>query len=426
VLVNSNGYIGQPTYAGNNLVSVGGPGSLWSNQGDLYIGVWGSSNQLVIGGTGTVSSANGIVGMFNTATSNSVLVTGPASLWNNSASLYVGYTGSLNQLTITSGGSVLNTTGYVGYASVAASNAVLVTGAGSVWSNSGALYVGYSGSSNNLTIANSGMVVATNVIIGYSASTGNVITVGGGSLYATNQLGNGALDIRRGTLALNSGTVVVNQLYLTNNASSVMTFSAGLLRSGGSTVSNGTAFVVGDGVQSATLDLLGGTHSFASGLSISTNGNLIGNASIIGSVTNFGTIAPGHSAGTLSFSGDLTLKDSSALNMELGGTDTNTYDRVFVGGILRIAGLLNVTLTNGYTGSIGDTFDLFSFTSETGTFSQTNLPTLSPGMEWNTSKLYTLGDIQIVPEPGVSALLALGLAALASRRVKSEKLRVKS
>jgi hypothetical protein len=278
------------------------------------------------------------------------------------------------------------------------------------------LVVGNNNSGNSLTIANGGTVTATNIAVGPNGS-GNNITVNGGNLYATNVTNGGTLDVRSGSLSLNTGTVVVNQLYLTNNASSVMTFSAGLLRSGGSTVSNGVAFTVGDGVQSATLDLLGGTHTFADGLSISTNASLIGSGDIIaGSATNFGIIAPGHSPGTLTFSGDLTLNDSSLLNMEIGGTTTNDYDRVWVGGILRIAGLLNVTFTNDYTGNAGDTFDLFNFGSVSGLFSQTNLPTLGAGKEWNTDHLYTQGEITIVPEPGVCGLLALGLAGMARRR----------
>jgi hypothetical protein len=102
--------------------------------------------------------------------------------------------------------------------------------------------------------------------------------------------------------------------------------------------------------------------------------------------------------------------------MEIGGTTTNDYDRVWVGGILRINGLLNVTFTNDYTGNVGDTFDLFNFGSVSGMFSQTNLPTLGAGKEWNTDHLYTQGEITIVPEPGACGLLALGLATLRRRK----------
>ena len=38
------------------------------------------------------------------------------------------------------------------------------------------------------------------------------MTISGGSLTVTNDLGNGALDVRGGTVILNSGTVTVNQL----------------------------------------------------------------------------------------------------------------------------------------------------------------------------------------------------------------------
>ncbi|MBI5684211.1 MAG: hypothetical protein HZC54_03955 [Verrucomicrobia bacterium] len=415
---NTYGYIGYDAGATGNAATVTGPGSVWSNSSQLYVGWSGSRNSLVISNAGAVFNTDGIIGSALGANSNAATVTGPGSVWSNSSILEIGGSGSRNSLTITNGGRVFSTTGYIGFDIGVISNVVTVTGSGSVWSNSGGLFVGISGRRSSLAISSGGAVIASSITLGSQAtSTGNIVTVSGGNLYATNAAGNGLLDVRRGTFSLNTGTVVVNQLYLTNNASSVMTFSAGLLRSGGSSVSNGVAFAVGDGVQSATLDLLGGTHSFADGLKLSTNASLIGSGDIIaGSATNFGIIAPGHSAGTLSFSGDLTLSDSSLLSMEIGGTATNDYDRVWVGGFLRIGGLLDVTLTNGYTGNAGDTFDLFSFDSLTGTFSQTNLPALGAGMAWNTDRLYTLGEIAIVPEPGAWSLLAMGAVVLCGRR----------
>jgi T5SS/PEP-CTERM-associated repeat protein len=337
--------------------------------------------------------------------------------------IYIGLSGSSNSVTISNGGSLFDITGYLGYNASATGNSVTVTGPGSVWSNSTFVTVGRNSPGSSLTISDGGTVIASNMYMGaYATATGSVVSVSGGNLYLTNITRDAQLDVRWATFSLNSGTVLVNRLYVTNNANSVVNFSAGLLRSGGSSVSNGVTFAVGDGTQSATLDLLGGTHRFANGLSISTNANLIGNGDILGSATNFGVIAPGHSAGTLTFSGDLTLTDSSALNFEIGGNTTNDYDRVWVGGILRIGGLLNMVLTNDYTGNAGDTFDLFNFSSATGTFSQTNLPSLGSGMAWNTDRLYTQGEIQIIPEPGACSLLALGLAVL-SRRHRSARQR---
>ncbi|MCX6900359.1 MAG: PEP-CTERM sorting domain-containing protein [Verrucomicrobia bacterium] len=427
-VANANGYIGYNAsydpWGTNNRVIVSGAGSVWSNAGSVYVGFAATNNSLAITNGGMVVSQNGAVGNASGANINFALVAGAGSLWTNSGDLYVGATGSFNQLIISNAGMVVNANAYIGADNNAKTNSALITGSASLWQNNGNLLVGSNGSSSRLTVSNGGKVTAANLIVGATAtSTGNIVTVSGGNLYVTNAAQNGSLDIRRGTLAINTGTVVVNRLYLTNNASSVMTFNAGLLQSGGSTVSNGVAFTVGDGVQSATLDLLGGTHRFANGLMLSTNSSLIGSGGIFGSATNFGIIAPGHSVGTINITGDLTLADSSWLDMELAGPGTN--DVLDISGLLKAGGGLKLTLTNGYTGNIGDTFDLFNFGSVSGTFAQTNLPTLVAGMEWNTSKLYTLGEIKIVPEPGTGALLALGLAAFASRRVKSSKLRAK-
>jgi len=84
----------------------------------------------------------------------------------------------------------------------------------------------------------------------------------------------------------------VSQLYATNAGGSVVNFNGGTLNSGGSTVNNGSLFQVGNGVGAATLHLGGGSHSFANGLFINTNGFLTGTGGITGSITDRGTIAP--------------------------------------------------------------------------------------------------------------------------------------
>ncbi len=395
----TSGFIGwlATNGANSNTVLVTDAGSVWSNSGNIYVG-WNQAfnNQLTITNGGAVFSSNGFIGLgyTNSANSNAVVVTGASSIWNNSACLYVGDTGSFNQLTITNGGTVFNTTGYVGYASGANSNAVLVTGAGSIWNNSGSFYVGYSGSNNSLTIANGGAVTATNVVIGNSASTGNVLTVSGGWLYATNITASGALNVNYGTLNLLSGTVTVNQLIVSNGANSVLSFNGGTLNSGGSAVNNGSIFQVGNGSSAATFDLLGGAHSFASGLFINTNAILAGTGAITGSITDAGLIAPGNGFGVITDTGNLTMLGGGAMTMELGGTNAWLYDQFDLTGALTFGGTLTLTLLNGYTPQAGDQFNLFDFGSGSGAFSVTNLPTLSPNLYWNTSALYSMGVIE--------------------------------
>jgi hypothetical protein len=81
----------------------------------------------------------------------------------------------------------------------------------------------------------------------------------------------------------------VDQLLLTNTAGS-FAFPSGTLKPRNMTVANGAPFVVGDGVNSATLELQGGTFSFANGLVISPNATVSGCGTIIGAISNNGTL----------------------------------------------------------------------------------------------------------------------------------------
>ena len=99
------------------------------------------------------------------------------------------------------------------------------------------------------------------------------------------------MGIQYGLGALRSGAITADELVLTNNTSQLQ-FAGGLLTSRATVVSNGAAFVVGDGVTPATFFLNGGTHVFANGLVISANATLAGCATVIGNViTDGGTNA---------------------------------------------------------------------------------------------------------------------------------------
>jgi hypothetical protein len=101
-------------------------------------------------------------------------------------------------------------------------------------------------------------------------------------------------------------------------------------------------------------------------------------------LTNNGTIAPGTSAGTLNFSGDLELSYSSNLAFDIGGTNQGTnFDLLHKidSGTLTLNGRLSLTLINGFTPAASDTFTILTTQSPlAGAFS--NVPS---GSRLNTS-----------------------------------------
>jgi len=444
-----------------------------SNWDDDYIFAYPFDRLQVTNG-GVLNNYLGYMGYLLSATNDSAVVSGSGSLWYNNGNLYVGYSGARSQLVITNGGVVYNSpSGYLGYNINSPSNTVLVTGTGSVWSNRSGLYVGYFGASNQLTVADNGSVVATNAYVGFNASSvTNKLTVSGGGLYVTNGSSNAVLDVRRGTLTLDSGTVTVDRLILTNGASSVITFSGGVLItksttvsngvpftvgnstsaatlillggthsfangldvlrgtltlnsgtvtvdrltltngassviafSGGAlitrstTVSNGVPFTVGNGTNAATLNLLGGTHSFANGLVITNNAVLAGTGTINSNVTLAGILSPGSSPGTITNSGNLTVQPGAVLNFDLG---TNS-DLVVVNGNLTLDGTLNITNAGGFTNT---TYTLFGYYGTLTTNGSSSILTIgaTPNTNWNyTVDISSNGYVNLSVASGLPA-----------------------
>lgn len=373
---NPAGTIGLNPSATNNMATVTGANTLWSNTGVLRVGDSGAGSQLTVDTGGRVANTDGQIGRASTSTNNAVLVTGANSLWNNSGSLIVGVSGGGNQVTIQDGGVVSNVVGHLGFNSSGGTNTVIVTGANALWFSRDKLVIGNNGGSNQLSITNSGTVRGTNVVVG-AGSAGNRVDVLGGQLIVTNTSSKATLRILGGTVTLNGGTVTVDQLVVTNVAvgpsirTNMFVLTSGTLNTKGTAVTNGLPFTVGDGTNAATLNLLSGTHSFVSGLTISSNSLLTGVGVVNANVTNSGTINPGNPVGQLSVIGNLALQAGSVLNFDLGGyTQGSQYDTIFVSNTNTLAGQVSISFINGFGSTItnGSTFVLLTASPLTGAF----------------------------------------------------------
>ena len=360
-LNSSSGVVGLIADSSNNSVLVTGKRSLWSNNGDLIVGLDGSGNSLVISNGGAVTNSQynygGVLGLNADSTNNSVLVTGTNSIWNNSGDLIVGLDGSGNTLVISNGGVVTtsqyNYGGVVGLNADSSNNSVLVTGSNSLWNNSGDLLVGYDGYSNSLVISNGGIVATSQYnyggVLGLNAdSSNNSVLVTG-----TNSLWNDGGDLivgfdgSRNSLVISNGGVVTTSQYDyggviglnadSSNNSVLVTGTASLW-------SNNGALTVGYG-GSATLSVASGGTVDASGIVIAARAGSVGTVNfgtLGGSDTNITLITPsiafGSGSGTLNFN----QADSATITSTISG----------IGSILQLGtGTTILSASNSFSGS---------------------------------------------------------------------------
>jgi fibronectin-binding autotransporter adhesin len=399
VVRNNLGEVGRGSTS-DNMAWVTGPGSVWNNAASLNIGRSGSFNQLVVSNGGLVLNDNSYFSTSSSASNNLALVTGSGSVWSNAASLLLGEDGRGNRLVVTNGGVLRDAYGYFGFNATSRSNVAVVTGSGSRWHNANELYVGYSGAANQLVVSNSGTVFAGNAAyLGVApAATNNRIEINGGSLLVSNSFGTGLFELRGGTNLLSAGLVEVDRLLVTNTLG-FFEFGGGTLNTRGTAISNGRVFAVGNGTSAAALKLRGGTHDFANNLLIANNASLLGDGTVLGTlaVQSGGTLAPGASVGKLVLSNSPTLQGATVMEISRNGASL-TNDQIQVAGPLAYGGSLTVTSIGADALALGDRFPLFSASNYSGSFSNISLPALPAGFEW-TNKLAVDGSLEVVLPP---------------------------
>jgi autotransporter-associated beta strand protein len=291
------------------------------------------------------------------------------------------------------------------------------------------------------------------------ASLGILTTLNGGTLRAPygilvgpgmNLLGHGSVEAK---VSVGFGATIEadGALSLGSNSATDGFFSDGTLNVGHYAVtlhdSNaavlGSQTTLGDATGGGTLT---GSHGFALEMGKNLTGYGIVNGAILtdgyvkgegpapadgicftGAVTGFGDFAgnvtfggsylPGHSPDAVNFQ-NITLASTNTLFMELGGTTPDTqHDQLLVSGMATLGGKLAVSLINSFQPVAGNLFNLFDWGNLTGVFATLELPSLTTGLLWDTSDLYTTGTLSVeaTTPPAPTHFTATAMPGLAAR-----------
>jgi len=159
--------------------------------------------------------------------------------------------------------------------------------------------------------------------------------------------------------------------------------------SGGALVDTGTV-TAGRYTQTAGTTTVNGTLTAASGGVNISGGSVFGIGTITGNMDLTGGLLSAGSAskkaGELTLKGTYTQSGAGVFDADLGGTTAGTqYDVLNITSTASLGGVLNVDLISGFTPTVGETFDIMDYTSETGAFTTLNLPKLTGGDTWSIS-----------------------------------------
>jgi hypothetical protein len=254
--------------------------------------------------------------------------------------------------------------------------------------------------------------------LGASITGGTLAFSGGGGLVATTSGGtlSGVTLNSDLNLSTSSSLITVTNGFTLNGVLTLSGASTRLIASGTQTIGGNGDIVFGDvvnntlQVSTSNTTLTLGADLTIRGGSGQSNGGQIGISNAFGGGTNVSIINQGtiHSeladktlairvSGTGTFTNQGTISVSAGalvavagpfinaaaanVNLEIGGTNISQFGRLTISsGAATLAGTLNLSRVNGYTGTLGHTFQILTFTSRSGTFTSVTGTTAGTGL----------------------------------------------
>jgi T5SS/PEP-CTERM-associated repeat protein len=283
-----------------------------------------------------------------------------------------------------------------------AGNLAVLSG-GTLTNNSGALISGTGTINNNLINAVGGTIRATGserlvFAGGANTNSGNIDLVGG-TLEFRQSFTNAAGAAISGYGSLITSSAAPGGLGIANNG--VMQFSGGNTAIRGDVNNNagGQIFTFGGSVTTFFDDVHndGSIYTFTGARTVFFGGYSGAGTQPGGGTNEFvGDTRPGNSPAVMQIGGNGVFDSPARLFIELGGTAPGTqFDQVHVAGQLALGGMLNVSLINGFSPAVGNSFDILDWGTLSGTFASVQLPDLGGRIVWDSSQLYATGTLSV-------------------------------
>jgi fibronectin-binding autotransporter adhesin len=322
--INNNG-----TVAFDRIDSVSFSGAI-AGQGNL---VQLGSGTLALVGNNAYSGGSTVNEGTLVAGSNNALGTGPVSVAGSSSTLQINSGVTLTNLISLHNGGTLNNSGTLN----GGSSTLLVTLGGTIVNSAGGVIT-----VNQIqltqapaTLVNSGTIHA-NLEFANFANTVQLFT-------GSSVVGNLGLGTNPGTNLILDGTGTQS---LKQAVTGTITNSGNLTKQGAGT------WIIDEELDApVSTNVLAGVLTVNNTLNspyvtVQSGATLMGAGNISGSVTNFGSISPGNSPGTLTINGNYTQAQSGVFKAQIASA-TN-YDRLAVTGRANLDGTLRLTLLSGY------------------------------------------------------------------------------
>lgn len=437
-------------------------GGSFTMQQALVVGSAGDDNLFYVDTGATATSTRARIGLLNGSDGNAAVIDGPGSTWTVNGTIRVGVEGDFNSLEIQNGGLTTVTGGSsvtVGYGANGDNNALYVHGAGSELS--------FTGSGGQLRLSTSTGIGNRAVIADGGTVSVDAVTMGvGGILQIGNNNAAGTLKSTATITGNGGGVVYFNHTTDGYTFANSMTGPLSLVHdeAGRTILSSANTYTGTTTVFAGELQVTGSTAP-ESEVNVEASGTLSGSGMIGGNTTigDGGTISPGNSPGTLTIGANVTWLSGGDYNWQIVnsiGTAGTDWDLLDINGNLDLSALSSAnpfdinlwsltstgpdvsgnltsfdatqdytwtiaTADGGITSFSANKFNInVSAANGTGGFTN-NLGTKGFSVERSGNNLnLVFSSISVVPEPGsllaTAGLLASGL--LLRRRGKGSAL----